>query len=131
MENKPELFELLAEHELRNSERYQRFFTVLVCSVGKPRDKFRQLFSGFLRVSDAVIESKPLVTVLMGETDSEGALAAMHRLQHAYGGAVSVRFGAASYPSDGRDIPTLLDVARKRLDEGNNQNHDRPSVVNH
>jgi hypothetical protein len=119
VETEQEYLKMLAEHELKSSERYRRFFSVLVCDCEVKKCGFEDLFADSLRASDEVVDSVPYVTVLMGETDTNGAQAAANRLRNVYG-SIPVHFGVASYPADGRDLATLLSVALKRLSENSN-----------
>ncbi len=115
MRNAMEDFECVAKYELRCAQRYRRYVSVLVGSYKDNGRHFCEFFRDILRESDEVVESGSEVTLLMAETDQEGARAVMRRLKERYEGFVDVHFGAASYPVDGHNLMTLLSVARRRL----------------
>jgi hypothetical protein len=106
----------LLEYEVRSSARYRRFISIVDVACDAGGAGFRSLLADVLRESDEVADQDFGTTILMGETDEAGALAAIRRYKNQYNGSIDIRFGVASFPRDGRSAATLLAVARRRLD---------------
>jgi hypothetical protein len=55
------------------------------------------------------------IVLLMGETDTEGALKAVERYQALIGPVTNIRYSIASFPGDGMASEDLIDTAHRRL----------------
>lgn len=115
MYSKAEHFRELVEHELRCSQRYQRFSALVVGAKRTGRGTLADLCSELLRASDELLESESGVVIFMAEVDEQNALKALNRLKTRYAGVVDLSFGVAIYPRDGRKYDTLIEVAQRRL----------------
>ena len=111
------LLHWLVDYELRSSHRYRRFLAVVSVACDHGRVGFKDIVSDVLRDSDEVVEKDLGAAILMGETDGAGALTAISRYKARCEGAMDMRFGVATYPRDGCDATTLLEVAGGRLEE--------------
>ncbi len=104
------------EHELRCSQRYQRFLTVVGAECQATDTALKELLGEILRGSDEIIElDSTEVAIVMAETDRQGALMAIDRYHAHFNGAFDIRFGVATFPLDAGDHEALLGSARSRL----------------
>lgn len=106
----------MLDYEMRSAARYRRFASlVMLWAHSQPCD-VHQLLIDEIRSSDEYFASGASGgAIIMGETDSCGALSAINRFRAATGGAADLRFAIASYPSDARDAREMLAVAQRRL----------------
>ncbi len=126
-ETNEELLSRLLDYELRASQRYRRFVTVVSVGCEGEPNQFKAVLGESLRNSDAVMAQLHGATILMGETNGAGALTAIKRYKTHCDGSVDMRFGIAAYPTDGCDAVTLLTVAGNRLEEA--RSRDTGAVV--
>jgi hypothetical protein len=104
------------EHELRCSQRYRRFLTVVGAECQDTPTGLKGLLGEVLRESDEIIAlDSTEVAIVMAETDRQGALIAIDRYHARFNGAFDIRFGVATFPVDAGDHETLLGRARSRL----------------
>ncbi|MFC1737280.1 hypothetical protein ACFL1X_14305 [Candidatus Hydrogenedentota bacterium] len=108
--------ETLLEYELRCSERYRRFLSVVMLKSGKETVDFRNLFGDLVRDSDVLFELEGKAMVLMSETDQTGAMNAVTRFKTMCNGALDVRYSVAVFPADGRSAGNLMDTGQRRLE---------------
>ena len=115
MYSSAEHFRALVEHELKCSQRYQRFSTIVVGAQRTGGGNLMELCSELLRESDEILETDSGVVIFMAEADEQNALKALGRLKKRYAGIVELAFGAAVYPRDGRKFDALVEVAQRRF----------------
>jgi len=115
MYSKADHFRALVEHELRCSQRYQRFSALVVGAQREGAGELTELCSELLRESDEILESESGVVIFMAEADEQSALKALNRLKKRYAGIVDLSFGVAVYPRDGRKYDALIEVAQRRF----------------
>ena len=109
-------FEWLLDYELKQSSRHRRFVSLVMISANGSSDKLNKILEGMVRSSDPLFCLTKSVAVLMGETDSAGALRAVERYQEMISDAVDVRYAMASFPDDGKAPDELMHTASRRLD---------------
>ena len=116
MKQTTSMLDWTVEHELQCSRRYRRFLTVVGAECLDTDTKLKELLGEILRGSDEIIElNSKGVTVVMAETDRQGALRAIERYHDRFNGAFDIRFGVATFPVDACDRETLMARARSRL----------------
>jgi hypothetical protein len=114
----------MLDYEVEASKRYRRFVSLVMMhvkstDVGPLTDKWLGTMSEeMFRSTDRVfpLDQGGTMAVLMGETESQGALRAVERFQELYGSALAVHSSIASYPVDGLSSQDLFSVAQRRLD---------------
>jgi hypothetical protein len=109
--------EFMLDYELRSSKRYRRPVSLVMVRPLNAPIKLRHLLGPTLRESDQLFEIHDHAAILMGETDREGALAAIARYKEACEGEIDLRFAVASFPEDGSTVHELLATARQRLNK--------------
>ena len=75
-------FEKILNYEIDSSERYRRFFSIVLIehiNAGKNGLDLAHIISDTLRKSDACFQYKSKLTVLMAETDKDKSLIAVNR----------------------------------------------------
>lgn len=107
--------EWMLGYELSSSSRHRRFVSLVMVSSTDSRDELERILEGAVRDSDISFSMDDGTIVLMGETDTHGALRAVERFQNTIHGTVDVRFSVSSYPTDGKIPAELLDAAHRRL----------------
>lgn len=110
----------MLQYELHSAERYRRFVSVMMVAPGDALDGLGDFLAGHCRTSDVMAESDEGVTVLMGETDTPGALTAAKRYQGFFGDQVDLRFSIATYPADAGRAKGLIEKASQRLERALN-----------
>lgn len=110
--------EWLLDYELRNCIRYRRFVSILMVVRGDdPGSARKVLAENLIRGSDERFEIDGCYTLLMGETDRGGALAAADRLKQLYCEQFDLRFAIVSFPVDGYIARDLLATVQRRIDK--------------
>ena len=117
----------LTDYEIRCSERYRRFFSLVFMTSGNGQVEFRKLLGDLLRTSDEFIELEGFSSILMSETDKTAALEAVSRFEELQMGSVDVRYSIASFPEDGKSSLELLLRASDRLDKA--KDRDEGAIV--
>jgi hypothetical protein len=85
--------EFMLDYELRCSKRYRRPVSlVMVLPVNAPI-KLREFLGPILRESDQLFEIHDHAAILVGESDREGALAAIGRYKKEGDEEINLRFG--------------------------------------
>lgn len=106
----------LLDYEVRSSKRYRRSFSLVLMAQVDGRVECIRSLKSTVRESDQLSElAGRIATVLMGETDFNGALAAVSRYKEACGDGVDLRFAVVSFPEDGTTAQHLLEAAHRRL----------------
>jgi hypothetical protein len=111
--------ECLLDYELKQSTRHRRFVSLVLLSANGSSKKFDNIIEDVVRSTDPFFFLNDTVTVLMGETDSEGARKAIERYRQVVSHAVAVKSAVASFPQDGMAVRELMEVAHRRLDIAN------------
>lgn len=117
----------LTDYEIRCSERYRRFFSLVFMTSGNGALEFKKILGDLLRTSDEFIELEGFASILMSETDKEAALEAVNRFEEMQHGSVDVRYSVASFPEDGKSSLELLLRASDRLDKA--RDRDEGAIV--
>ena len=76
----------LLEYELRSSERYRRFLSVIKVRTKNQGVHLAEFLRETIRESDEMALDEGEATILMGDTDAEGAIAAVDRVKAKCGG---------------------------------------------
>ncbi len=105
----------LLQYELRSAERYRRYVTVVMVKTGDTFDQLSQVLSDTIRDSDEIEAVEDGAAILMGDTDTDGALCAISRYKQRCGDQLDMRFSIATFPADGREANGLLQAASRRL----------------
>ena len=109
--------EMLLDYELRGAVRYRRFATLVLIATGSPQVDVKHQLGETVRSSDELFDLDPTIAILMGETDSAGAMSAINRFKSMCKSETDLRFALASFPADARGTAELLWTAHRRLDE--------------
>jgi hypothetical protein len=108
--------ELLLGYELTASSRHRRFVSlVMLTSDNTRRSDLERLLEGAVRDSDTAFCLNDGAVVLMGETDSTGAMRAIERYKNTINDRMDVRFAISSFPVDGKAPADLMHTAERRL----------------
>lgn len=107
----------MLQYELHAAERYRRFVSVMMVAPGNGFIGLGDSLAGHCRTSDVMAETDMGVAVLMGETDTSGALTAARRYLNFFDNQADLRFSVVTYPSDGGKAEGLLERATRRLGE--------------
>lgn len=114
--NSKELLDWLLHYELGCSARHRRFVSLVMLSSNDVQSRdFQHVLDDSIRDSDAAFQMDNEVVVVMGETDSSGALKAVERYQRMMAHQADARYAVSSFPIDGKAPSDLLDAARRRL----------------
>lgn len=114
------VFYSMAAYEIRCSERYRRFFSLVFMTSDNERNgsvKFKEFLGESLRESDFCAELDGHTGIIMCETDKDAALEATKRLGRLQHNLVDVRSSIASFPEDGTTYRDILQKASNRLHE--------------
>lgn len=106
----------MTDYEVRCSERYRRFFSLVFMACSNEGFDFRALLGDLFRDSDEFADFDGHAAILMGETDKKDAMKAVNRLSSKCNGSHDVRFSVTSYPKDGTTSSELFRTAFERLD---------------
>ncbi|HIJ73497.1 MAG TPA: hypothetical protein HPP83_05280 [Candidatus Hydrogenedentes bacterium] len=105
------------EYELAAAERYRRFVSIVMVGSRQGAEKARQVLKGTLRSSDVMEQIGDAAVVLMGETDSEGALCAIERYKDRCGRRHDMRFSIVTFPTDEAEPDALFSTGNRRLEQ--------------
>ena len=111
------MLERLLGYELKSSSRYRRFASLVMVSPSAGNMNLGDLLKDTIRDSDEFLEFFGMGAILMGETDSVGAMVAVNRYKMFYNGDFDLRYAVVSYPFDGKDAKDLLGTARQRMNQ--------------
>lgn len=110
-------------YELKSAERYRRFVSlVMVRASTVTNGNLRQILSDTLRTSDVMADFDGAAVILMSETNSAGALAAIERYKAKGGSYDDLRFSVVTYPSDGGGPDGMISTAFRRLQKASAAN---------
>lgn len=116
--------ERLLDYELRCAKRYRRFVSIVVVTSANGCAKLAKiaetLDDDVVRDCDQFFELENGSAILMTETDSAGAIAALERCQTAADRDHDLRSAVVSFPFDGHTAAELLAVAHRRLARAKN-----------
>lgn len=123
-------FYSMAAYEIRCSERYRRFFSLVFMASGSGGNgsvKLKEFLRESVRESDLLSELEGHTGIIMCETDKDAALQAVRRLKRLQHDVVDVRSSIASFPEDGTTYQNILQKASNRLDEA--KRRERGAIV--
>lgn len=106
----------MTDYEVRCSERYRRFFSLVFMASSHEVGEFMSQLGGSLRNSDEFADFNGHSAILMGETDKKDAMQAVKRLGRECNGSTDIRFSVTSYPKDGTTSDELFRTALERLE---------------
>jgi len=109
--------ESLVDYEVRSSTRYRRYFSLLLIVPVGSHVNVREMLLEIFRTSDEFFEFRSRYAILMGETNSEGALAAVDRYRGACDNQIDLRFAVASFPVDGQTTSEIVTKVQRRLNQ--------------
>ena len=107
--------ELLA-YELLAAERYRRYVTLVLAASRAESQLAASLLGETARECDAIIESEGALSILMSDTDEDGARRAVERFLAVGGASQDLCFSLVTYPNDGIEAGGLIERARERLE---------------
>ena len=107
--------EWLLDYELKQSIRHRRFVSLVMLSANGNTKNLNRILKDISRDTDPVFLLSDAIAVLMGETDTAGALRAVERYREMSEGAMDVQYSVASFPDDGRSPDDLIYMAQRRL----------------
>ena len=102
-------------YELKSAERYRRFVSLIIVTSTGRTGKVKKLLAEQLRNSDVMAELDGASVILMSETNTAGALAAIERYKARNSDNHDMRFALVTYPSDGGGADGLLAAGFRRL----------------
>ena len=108
--------EWLLDYELKQSIRHRRFVSLVMLSANGNSKNLNKILKDIGRDTDPVFLLTDAIAVLMGETDTVGALRAVERYREMSEGAMDVQYSVASFPDDGRSPDDLIHKAHRRLE---------------
>lgn len=108
-------FARLLDFEIRVSDRYKRYVSLIMIASGNGPVSFSEISKDIIRISDELTDFEGASTLLMPETDMQGAMTAIGRFKTKCNGAIDLRFGVATFPADGVAAYGLLDKVVQRL----------------
>ncbi|MDK1022433.1 MAG: hypothetical protein QGD90_12445 [Candidatus Hydrogenedentes bacterium] len=107
----------LIDFELRVSDRYRRYLSLTMIVAGNGPVSISKTLEDALRISDELVDLEGSTTLLMPETDVEGAMTAVGRFKRKCNGTIDLRFAVVSFPRDGKSTGALVDKAVQRLEK--------------
>ena len=111
------IFRQLLQYELHGAERYRRFVSLVMVSSDNGLPGVRNYLGTHVRDTDVLANFDHSVAVLMGETDTPGAMIAIERYKELFNNQVDLRFSVVTYPKDGGKPESLVQTAYRRLSE--------------
>lgn len=125
------LFYSMAAYQIRCSERYRRFFSLIFMTVDNRSSngsvKLQEFLGESLRESDVCTDLEGHTGIIMCETDKDAAVEAVKRLGRLQHGLVDIRSSIASFPEDGTTYRDILQKASNRLHEA--KRRERGAIV--
>lgn len=106
----------MTDYEVRCSERYRRFFSLVLMASSNEAFEFWTQLGRSLRNSDEFTDFNGHAALLMGETDKNAAMKAVKRLRKKCNSSAGIRFSVTSYPEDGTNSSDLFRTALERLE---------------
>ena len=107
----------LFDFELGVSERYKRYLSLTMIAAGNGPVSISETLEDAIRISDELVDLEGSITLLMPETDVQGAMTAIRRYKTKCDGTIDLRFAVVTYPRDGKSAGVLVDKAVQRLDK--------------
>lgn len=107
----------LLDYELRQSERYRHFASLVMFSAEDAPIDLDALLGDVVRDSDVLFVLDDVRAVVMGQTGGAEACKALKRYKKTINGKIPVRYAVSSYPKDGLSAENIMQVARRRLDQ--------------
>jgi hypothetical protein len=110
-----ENLDLLLTHELNQSMRHRRYFSLAMVCLNETGPKLASLLQRGMRESDSKFFSDDVAIVVMGETTKTGAVTAVNRYRDEFCERFDVRSSISSFPDDGKAPEELMNVLERRL----------------
>ena len=107
----------LFDFELRLSDRYKRYLSLTMIASGNGPVSISRTIEDTVRISDELADVDGTATLLMPETDTQGAITAIRRFKTKCNNIIDLRFAVVTFPTDGRYAGALVDKAVQRLDK--------------
>ena len=107
--------EWLLDYELKQSIRHRRFVSLVMLSANGNKKHLNRILKDIARETDPVFQLSDVIAVLMGETDTTGALRAVERYREMSQRAMDIKYSVASFPHDGRSPDDLIYMAHRQL----------------
>lgn len=108
--------EWLLNYELTQSIRHRRYLSLVMLSSEESSEKPRMILNKMVRSSDPLFAVNGTLAVLMGDTNSVGALKAVERYRGEINRSIDVRYSVVSFPDDAKGTEELMDTAYRRLE---------------
>ena len=107
----------LIDFELRVSDRYKRYLSLTMIASGDGPVSISKTLEDVIRISDELVDLEGSTTLLMPETNMQGAMTAIRRFKTKCNGTIDLRFAVVTYPRDGKSAGVLVDKVVHRLDK--------------
>ncbi|MCE5228080.1 hypothetical protein LLG95_00595 [bacterium] len=110
-----EFLRWLLDYEIRGSERYRRFLSLLLIASNHEGDGGIERLKETFRRSDEIIAlDEHRAAVLLRETNVDGTLQALQRYK-SFHNVMHLRFAVVCYPTDGWNARYILNSASDRI----------------
>ncbi len=107
----------LIDFELRVSDRYRRYLSLTMIVARNGPVSISKTLEEVIRISDELVDLEGSTTLLMPETDVQGAMTAIRRFKTKCNETIDLRFAVVTFPRDGKSAAALVDKAVRRLDK--------------
>lgn len=115
MGDRQEFLRWLLDYEIRGSERYRRFLSILLIASNRDGKRIERLKESFRRSDEIVPLDRRRAAILLRETNVEGTLIAINRYK-SFHNVIHLRFAVVCYPTDGWNANFILDSANARIE---------------
>ena len=107
--------EWLLDYELKQSIRHRRFVSLVMLSANGNKKNLNRILKDIGRDTDPVFLLSDAIAILMGDTDTTGALRLVERYREMSQGAMDIKYSVATFPDDGRSPDNLIHMAHRQL----------------
>ena len=107
----------LIDFELRVSDRYKRYLSLTMIASGDGPVSISKTLEDVIRISDELVDLEGSTTLLMPETNMQGAMTAIRRFKTKCNGTIDLRFAVVTFPRDGKSAGALVDKVVQRLEK--------------
>ena len=105
----------ILHYELESAERYRRFVSIVMVSDSRGTESVDHLLSEKVRYCDVLASAETSAIIMMSETSSVGAQAAIERYKRDVHDSADFRFSLVTFPYDARGVDGLIDMGSRRL----------------
>lgn len=109
-----EFLRWLLDYEIRGSERYRRFLSLLLIASNRAEEGIDRLTESFRRSDEVIALDKWHAAVLLRETNIDGTINAINRYK-SFHNVIHLRFAVVCYPTDGWNATYILESASDRI----------------